>query len=77
MAQLDVNLYASLRKYVGGAPSVQIEIQPGQTIAQVLGRLGVPTDETRIIFVDNRAAVLTDVLQGGERLAVFPAIGGG
>jgi molybdopterin synthase sulfur carrier subunit len=77
MPHVKVNLYATLRKYIGGAPSIQIEVEPGQTIRQVLERLQVPTDKTRIIFVDNRAAELTDALTGGERPAVFPAIGGG
>ena len=77
MPQVKVNLYATLRKYIGGAPSVEIEIDAGQTIEQVLGRLGVPADQTRIIFVNNRAADLSHALQGGEQLGIFPAIGGG
>jgi molybdopterin converting factor small subunit len=77
VAPVKVNLYATLRKYVGGAPSVEVEIEPGQTVAEVLARLGVPADQTRIIFINNRAAGLSHVLQGGERLGVFPAIGGG
>jgi len=77
MAPVKVNLYATLRKYIGGAPSVEVEIDPGQTIAQVLKRLGVPADQTRIIFVNNRAADLSHALQGGEQIGIFPAIGGG
>jgi molybdopterin converting factor small subunit len=77
MPQVKVNLYATLRKYIGGAPSIEVEIDPGETVEQVLGRLGVPADQTRIIFVNNRAAQLSHVLQGGERLGIFPAIGGG
>ncbi len=77
MVQVKVNLYASLRQYVGGAPSVDVPIEPGQTVEEMLRGLGVPPDHTRIIFVNNRAAGLSDVLQGGEQLGVFPAIGGG
>ncbi len=77
MPQVKVNLYATLRKYIGGAPSVQVDVDPGQTVGQVLVGLGVPADQTRIIFVNNRAADLSHVLQGGEQLGVFPAIGGG
>jgi molybdopterin converting factor small subunit len=77
MPQVRVNFYATLRRYAGGAPSVQVEVQPGQTVGQVLDRLGVPTDQTRIIFVDHRAADLSRPLQGGEQVGVFPAIGGG
>jgi hypothetical protein len=43
----------------------------------VLKGLGVPPDQTRIIFVNSRAADLSQVLQGGEQLGIFPAIGGG
>jgi len=77
MPQVKVSLYATLRKYIGGAPSVEVEIDPGQTVGQVLKRLGVPADQTRIIFVNNRAADLSHALQGGEQLGIFPAIGGG
>ena len=77
MAQVKVNLYATLRSYIGGSPSVDVELEPGQTVEQVLTRLGVPTDQTRIIFVNHRAATLSQPLHGGERIGVFPAIGGG
>ena len=77
MAQVRVNLYATLRAYAGGAASVVVDIEPGQTVEQVLSQLGVPTDQTQILFVNNRAATLDQPLDGGERLGVFPAIGGG
>lgn len=77
MSQVNVSLYATLRKYIGGALSVQVEIEPGQTVGEALASLGVPAAQTRIIFVNNRAADLSHVLRGGERLGVFPAIGGG
>ena len=77
MAHVEVNLYAKLRRYADGATSVDVEIEPGQTIEQMLHGLGVPPDQTRIIFVNNRAANLSHPLQGGEHLGIFPAIGGG
>jgi len=77
MSKVHVKLYAVLRKHIGGAPSVEVEIEPPCTIEQLLGQLGVPAEQTRIIFVDNRAARLADTLDGGEEIGVFPAIGGG
>ncbi len=77
MPQVHVSLYATLRRYIGGAASVAVEIEPGQTIAQVLEGLGVPAEGTRIIFVSHRAAELSRRLQGGEQIGVFPALGGG
>jgi molybdopterin converting factor small subunit len=77
MAQVKVNLYATLRSFVGGAPSVEVEIEPGQTVEQMLQKLGVPAEKTRILFVNNRAATLSQPLQEGDQVGVFPAIGGG
>ncbi|HYW80098.1 MAG TPA: MoaD/ThiS family protein [Thermoguttaceae bacterium] len=77
MPKIQVNLYAMLRKYSGGKPSVEVEIEPGQTVQQVLEKIGVPPDETRIIFINNRAAGLSTKLQGDEQIGIFSAIGGG
>jgi molybdopterin converting factor small subunit len=77
MSKVQVNLYATLRAHVGGASSVDADVRPGQTVEELLRSINVPPDQTRIIFVNNRAAELTHPLQGGERVGVFPAIGGG
>jgi len=77
MPQIKINLYATLRAYAGGAASIEVDVEPGQTIRQVLDQAGVPPERTRIVFVDNRAADLDQPLHGGEQVGVFPAIGGG
>ena len=77
MPQVHVNLFAVLRKHIDGAASAEIEIEPGQTIGQVLDRLGIPADHTRMVFLNNRAAGPDHALEGGEELDIFPAIGGG
>jgi len=61
MPQVQVSLYATLRQYVGGAAQVEPHIAPGQTVQQVLDQLNVPAGQTRIMFINNRAAKLTDV----------------
>lgn len=77
MPSIKLNLYATLRSYVNGASSLDVEVQSGQTIQQVLDKLGVPAEQTRIVFVNNRAATLAQSLEGGEQIGIFPAIGGG
>ncbi len=77
MPRVTVNLYATFRQAIGGKPSVEVDIEPDQSIEQVLQGLGVPIDETRIVFCNNRLAQLDHKLQGGETLGIFPAIGGG
>ena len=77
MPQIKVQLYADLRRYIDGATGIEVEIEPGRTIGQVLDQLGVPREQARIFFVNHRVAKLEQSLQGGERLDVFSAIGGG
>ena len=77
MALVKLNAYATLRAYLGGAASKEMEIEPGETVGVLLDRMGIPRDQTRIIFVNNRPANLSDRLEGGEQIGVFPAIGGG
>jgi sulfur carrier protein ThiS len=77
MPRITVNLYANLRDYTGGAASVSVDVSPGQTVADVLAKLGIPREKTRIIFVDSRAAKLEHPLDGRQRVDLFSAIGGG
>ncbi|MCY2995276.1 MAG: MoaD/ThiS family protein [Planctomycetota bacterium] len=77
MPQIKVQLYADLRRYIDGATGIEVEIEPGRTIGQVLDQLGVPREQARILFVNHRVAKLDQSLQGAERLDVFSAIGGG
>jgi molybdopterin converting factor small subunit len=77
MAVVNVNLYAAFRAHIDGQPSVMVEIDEGETVEQLLTKLGVPVDEARIIFCNNRIVDVHHALAGGESLGVFPAIGGG
>ncbi len=77
MPEVTVNLYATFRRHIDGRPSVTVPIDSQQTIQQVLDQLAVPADEIRIIFCNNRLVDRSHVLEGGETVGVFPAIGGG
>ena len=77
MPAVRVNLYAGFRHRVGGQSSLDVSIEAGQTIEQLLEQLGVPLEKTRIIFCNNRLVDRTQKLEGGETIGVFPAVGGG
>jgi sulfur carrier protein ThiS len=77
MPTVTVSVYANLRTYTQGRSAVELELPAGATIETAIHQLGIPLDETRIIFVEHRAAHLEDVLSGGERIDLFSAIGGG
>lgn len=77
MATVRLNLYASLRQRVGGRATIDVPIEGERTVEQILEQLQIPLEEARIIFCDNRLVERTHLVQGGETIGVFPAIGGG
>ncbi len=75
-----VLLNATLRHHrpdYNAAVGISLEVEPGTTVAQILPSLGVPTKEVSLLMVDGRRRDLDFVLQGDERVALFPPIGGG
>jgi sulfur-carrier protein len=75
-----VLLNATLRRYrpdYDAAAGISLEVEPGTAVGQVLRRLGVPAKEVTLLMVDGRRRELDYELQGNERVALFPPIGGG
>ena len=52
-------------------------ILPGETVLDVMTRLSIPAEEIKIIFVNGVAAALDRPLADGDRVGVFPPVGGG
>ncbi|NLI83404.1 MAG: thiamine biosynthesis protein ThiS [Deltaproteobacteria bacterium] len=77
---LTVVLAASLRKYVADydpAVGKKVDAAPGATVRQVAEQLGIAGEEVKLIMVNGRAGEWDTVLQGNERVALFPPVGGG
>lgn len=51
--------------------------RPGLTVSVLLRERGVPADVVRVVIVNGQTAALETVLQEGDRVALFPAVGGG
>lgn len=52
-------------------------ISAGETVAQLMARLGIPESGVALIFVNNVHRKLDTVLKGGDTVGFFPPIGGG
>ncbi len=52
-------------------------ITPGETVLEVLTRLRIPQEEIKIVFVNGATAGLDKPLADGDRVGVFPPVGGG
>jgi molybdopterin converting factor small subunit len=69
-------LYAHLSSYMP-RDAACFPIKSGTTVAEVVERVGVPRDAAKIIFINGRKGELSHVLEGGERLGIFPPVAGG
>lgn len=76
MIKIELRLFATLSKY---APENQEAVElPGPTsIKQVVEKLEIPEKEVKLIFVNGKKQEAGYLLQDGDRLGVFPPVGGG
>ena len=75
MNSIEVRCFASLAKHspAGG----YVEIDATATAGDLIRALGISDGEVAIIFVNGAHATETTALQGGDRVGLFPAVGGG
>ncbi|MFW6178126.1 MAG: pseudouridine synthase [Desulfohalobiaceae bacterium] len=73
---IQLKLYATLAKHQP-ENSQAYPLEPGDTPRRLLSRLGVGEQEVKVCFVNSRHADLDTALQDGDKVAFFPAVGGG
>lgn len=76
---VEIRLYATLRRYApaAGAGVFSMEVQEGSTVADVLKNMSIELIEAHIIMINGISRSLDFVLHNGDRLGLFPAVGGG
>ena len=77
---LQIFLNATLRQYVpcyDPYKGISLKVPPGTAVSGVIVRLGLPANEVTLIMVDGRRRGAVFMLQGDERIGLFPPIGGG
>ena len=80
MIQVKVVLYANLGRFHPegqGYREFTLKVQPGSPVGTVLDLLKIPAEEYKVAFVNNRRRELTEPLEEGDRVALFPPVGGG
>ncbi len=75
-ATVQLKLFASLSRHQPPDPD-KVDIDPGETVQNLLERHGVPLEEVKLVFVNGVRKNLDTSLGGGERLGIFPPVGGG
>ena len=75
-----VKLSSSLRRFVPGynaLAGLHLLHRPGLTVAGVLQELGITISEVKIIMVNGVRTGPERTLTEGDRVGLFPAVGGG
>lgn len=54
-----------------------MQIDDGTTVSGVMQSLGIAPDDVKIIFINGIHATPETALKSGDRLGLFPAVGGG
>ena len=73
---INIKLFATLKRFTP-VSSDSYPIEPGTTVRNLFQQLGVPEDEAKLIFIDGKKGNLASTLRGGERVGIFPPVGGG
>ena len=73
---IQIKLFASLGRYMPES-SDAFSIEPGLTVRDLAVGLGVPLESAKLIFINGQKRDLSATLSGGERVAIFPPVGGG
>jgi len=78
--KIEVNLYATLKRYMengtGAKPAV-IDFEDGTCVIDVIQKLNIPADSVKLIFINGVHAKVDTTLKDGDRLGLFPPVGGG
>jgi molybdopterin converting factor small subunit len=73
---ITLKLYATLQAFLPPAGE-DYPIAPGTSVRQILSRLNLPEEKAKLVFIDGVKADLSSRLNGGERVGIFPPVGGG
>jgi len=73
---IQIKLFANLQRFMP-ASAENYAIETGTSIRKLLQQLDIPEDMAKLIFINGLKAELTTILKGGERIGIFPPVGGG
>ena len=75
-SQIQLKLFATLREFT--PPSADnYTIDPGISVTDLLEQIEMPREKAKLIFINGVKAELDSILEGGERVGIFPPVGGG
>jgi len=75
-SHIKIKLFATLHPFMPPSGE-QYPIDRGISIGHLIEQLNIPQEKAKLIFINGIKADLSTTLDGGERVGIFPPIGGG
>ncbi|MCK8826774.1 RnfH family protein [Natroniella acetigena] len=76
--KVTVRLFATLKDFFPkNQKKVLVELEAGSTVNEVVEYFGIPQTTPLIIKVNGRSGSKSTVLKDGDRVGIFPPVGGG
>lgn len=78
--RLEIRVFAGLHTYIPGSVSgqpLQLELAESSDGHDLLRALNVPVEEAYVFMVNGRRQELSILLADGDRIGIFPPVGGG
>ncbi len=76
MIKIDLKLFVTLAKYHPHGGGMH-EVQEGTCVDDLVRALNIPRETVKLIFINGRKAEGDQILADGDRLGLFPPVGGG
>ncbi len=73
---IDLKLFATLKKFEP-QNATKFPIKAGMSVKELLELLNLPYHKVKLIFINNVICDFSTILNGGERVGIFPPVGGG
>lgn len=80
MIRVTVKISTTLREYVPQYnPEIpfEVEIEEGNLVSDLAIKLNIPINEIKIVMVNGCQSEIDTLLRDRDRVAYFPAVGGG
>ncbi len=76
---VEVRLYATLRRYTPASPNgvITVEVTEGITVLELVKQLGIDQTEIHLIMINGIGCELGQTVNPGDRVGLFPPVGGG
>jgi sulfur carrier protein ThiS len=76
---VEVRLYATLRRYTTASPNgvINMEVVEGSSVLDLVEQLGIDPAEIHLTMINGIGCELEQTVKSGDRIGLFPPVGGG